>query len=95
MSLTRKEVEHIALLAHLQLSDEELELYRGQLEHVLDYASYLRKVDTSSVPPTTTVLPLRTVVRDDTPRPSLPREDALANAPQQERDMFRIPPVFD
>jgi aspartyl-tRNA(Asn)/glutamyl-tRNA(Gln) amidotransferase subunit C len=95
MSLTRKEVEHIALLAHLQLSDDEMELYRGQLEHVLDYASRLGQVDTSAIPPTTTVLPLRSILRDDTRRPSLTREDALANAPQQEREMFRIPPVFE
>jgi aspartyl-tRNA(Asn)/glutamyl-tRNA(Gln) amidotransferase subunit C len=95
MSLSRKEVEHIALLAHLQLTEEELELYRGQLEHVLDYASRLSGVDTSAIPPTTTVLPLRSIMRADTVRTSLDRPDALKNAPQQERDMFRIPPVFE
>lgn len=95
MSLTRKEVEHIALLAHLQLEEEELERYRGQLENILDYASRLRQVDTSSISPTTTVLPLRSVLRADAVRPSLQREEALGNAPDRERDMFRIPPVFE
>jgi aspartyl-tRNA(Asn)/glutamyl-tRNA(Gln) amidotransferase subunit C len=95
MPLTREQVEHIAQLAHLQLSQEELDLYRRQLESILDYAARLSAVDTSSIPPTTTVLPLRSVLREDSIRPSLDREQALANAPQRDRGMFRIPPVFD
>jgi aspartyl-tRNA(Asn)/glutamyl-tRNA(Gln) amidotransferase subunit C len=95
MPLTPKEVNHIALLAHLHLGDEEMETYRLQLESILDYADRLRQVDTSSISPTTTVLPLRSVLRDDVIRDSLDREETLANAPDQDRHMFRIPPVFE
>jgi aspartyl-tRNA(Asn)/glutamyl-tRNA(Gln) amidotransferase subunit C len=95
MPLTQKEVEHIAMLAHLQLGEKELEKFRLQLESILDYADRLRRVDTSSISPTTTVLPLRSVLRDDTVRESLDLGDVLANAPEQDRHMFRIPPVFE
>jgi aspartyl-tRNA(Asn)/glutamyl-tRNA(Gln) amidotransferase subunit C len=95
MPLTLKEVEHIALLAHLQLEEKEKEKYCQQLTSILDHADRLRQVDTSTISPTTTVLPLRTVLRDDEVRESLPREDALANAPEKDRQMFRIPPVFE
>jgi aspartyl-tRNA(Asn)/glutamyl-tRNA(Gln) amidotransferase subunit C len=95
MPLTQKEVEHIAMLAHLQLGEQELERYRQQLTSILDYADRLRRVDTASISPTTTVLPLRSVLRDDAIKPSLDRNDVLANAPEQDRHMFRIPPVFE
>ncbi|MBN1438310.1 MAG: Asp-tRNA(Asn)/Glu-tRNA(Gln) amidotransferase subunit GatC [Anaerolineales bacterium] len=95
MPLTRKEVEHIAALAHLQLSTEEVEKFCQQLTSILEYADRLRQVETASISPTTTVLPLRSVLRDDSVGESLDRDDGLANAPEQERHMFRIPPVFD
>jgi aspartyl-tRNA(Asn)/glutamyl-tRNA(Gln) amidotransferase subunit C len=95
MALSREEVEHIALLAHLRLTEEELDRFRGQLESILDYASRLNRVDTSSISPTTTVLPLRSILREDRVQASLDREDAFLNAPQRDRDMFRIPPVFE
>jgi aspartyl-tRNA(Asn)/glutamyl-tRNA(Gln) amidotransferase subunit C len=95
MPLSHKEVEHIAKLAHLQLGEKEMETYRLQLESILDYADRLRRVDTSAISPTTTVLPLRSVLRDDEIRKSLDREETLANAPEKERQMFRIPPVFE
>jgi aspartyl-tRNA(Asn)/glutamyl-tRNA(Gln) amidotransferase subunit C len=95
MPLTSKEVAHIALLAHLRLGEEEMEKYRLQLESILDYADRLRQVDTSAISPTTTVLPLRTVLRNDEVRESLDRGAVLANSPDQDRHMFRIPPVFE
>ncbi len=95
MPLTQKEVEHIALLAHLRLGDQELEKYRQQLTDILDYADRLRRVDTSKISPTTTVLPWRSVLRPDEIKESLARDEALANAPEQEKHMFRIPPVFE
>jgi aspartyl-tRNA(Asn)/glutamyl-tRNA(Gln) amidotransferase subunit C len=95
MPLTHKEVTHIALLAHLQLGEQEMEKYRQQLTSILDYADRLRRVDTSSISPTTTVLPMRSVLREDEIKKSLDREDVLANAPEQDRFMFRIPPVFE
>jgi aspartyl-tRNA(Asn)/glutamyl-tRNA(Gln) amidotransferase subunit C len=95
MSLSLKEVEHIALLAHLQLGEQELDKYRRQLESILEYADRLRKLDTSHISPTTTVLPLRSVLRDDVIGESLLSADALANAVESDRNMFRIPPVFE
>jgi aspartyl-tRNA(Asn)/glutamyl-tRNA(Gln) amidotransferase subunit C len=95
MPLTTKDVEHIALLAHLKLGEQELARYRHQLESILDFADKLRKVDTSHISPTTTVLPLRSVVRDDEIGESLLASDALANAVERDRNMFRIPPVFE
>ncbi len=95
MPLTPKEVEHIALLAHLQLEEQELVKYRRQLESVLEHADRLRKVETSHISPTTTILPLRSVMRDDQIGESLPSDDALANTPERDRNMFRIPPVFE
>ena len=95
MSLTKKEVEHIASLAHLRLGEQELEKYRQQLTDILEYADRLRRVDTSAISPTTTVLPLRSVLRNDEIKQSLNRDEALANAPEQDRHMFRIPPVFE
>jgi aspartyl-tRNA(Asn)/glutamyl-tRNA(Gln) amidotransferase subunit C len=95
MSLTIKEVEHIALLARLQLSDEEKERYRQQLSAILDYASRLQELDTSAIPPTSSVLPPRSYLRADEPVKGLERADILRNAPQSDDDQFRVPPVLD
>ncbi|HKZ70606.1 MAG TPA: Asp-tRNA(Asn)/Glu-tRNA(Gln) amidotransferase subunit GatC [Anaerolineales bacterium] len=95
MPLTLEEVQHIAELAKLELTEEEQAQFREQLSAVLDYAAQLRAVDTSAIPPTATVLPLRTVLRDDVVKPSLRREDLLANAPEQEAGCFRVPAVLE
>lgn len=95
MSLTLEEVEHIAELAKLELTDEEKARFREQLSKILDYAEALRQLDTSAIPPTATVLPLRTVLRDDTPRPSLPRDELLANAAETEAGCFKVPAVLE
>lgn len=95
MNLDRATVEHIAELAKLELTEDEIELYAGQLSAILDYAERLNEVDTSAIPPTASVLPLRNVLRADEPQPSLPREAALANAADQAEGQFRINAVFD
>jgi aspartyl-tRNA(Asn)/glutamyl-tRNA(Gln) amidotransferase subunit C len=95
MALTAKDVEHIAALAHLRLGEQELDKFRRQLESILEYADRLRQVDTSLISPTTTVLPLRSVMRDDVVQDSLDSEDTLANAAERERRMFRLPHVFE
>lgn len=95
MSLSLEEVEHIATLARLRLTEAEKERYRQQLSAVLDYMAKLKQVDTAHIEPTATVLPLHTVLRPDEVTPSLPREELLANAPAAEAGMFRVPPVLD
>ena len=95
MALTLAEVEHIAELAKLRLSDEEKARFREQLSAILDYAEILNRLDTSAIPPTATVLPLRTVLRPDEVIPSLPREQLLANAPAAQAGMFQVPPVLE
>ena len=95
MPLTLEEVRHIAELAKLELTEEEQVRFLEQLSAVLDYAAQLRAVDTSAISPTATVLPLRTVLRDDVVKPSLTREDLLANAPEQEAGCFRVPAVLE
>jgi aspartyl-tRNA(Asn)/glutamyl-tRNA(Gln) amidotransferase subunit C len=95
MSLTLAEVEHIAELARLKLTPAEKELYRQQLSAILEYAARLQKLDTSGIPPTASVLPPRSVLRDDVSRPGLPVEDVLQNASQTENQQFRVPPVLE
>jgi aspartyl-tRNA(Asn)/glutamyl-tRNA(Gln) amidotransferase subunit C len=95
MSLTLGEVEHIAELARLNLTDAEKSLYRDQLSAILDYAAILQQVDTSAVSPTAAVLPLRNIMRADQVEPSLAREDVLANAMVVEEGSFRVPAILD
>jgi aspartyl-tRNA(Asn)/glutamyl-tRNA(Gln) amidotransferase subunit C len=95
VKLTLAEVEHIAELARLSLSDDEMALYQEQLSAILEYAERLQAPDTSAIPPTATVLPLRSVMRADEPRDSMSRDDVLANAPQVESESFRVQAVMD
>jgi aspartyl-tRNA(Asn)/glutamyl-tRNA(Gln) amidotransferase subunit C len=95
MTLTLAEVEHIAELARLNLSEAEKARFREQLSAILDYAARLQDLDTGDIPPTASVLPTRSVLRPDEPRPGLALDDLLRNAPQVEADQFRVPPVLD
>ncbi len=90
MPLSLAEVEHVAELARLSLTDEEKTLFREQLSAILDYAAVIQQVDTSAIPPTATVLPLRNVMRDDVARASMSQEDALANAPDARDGFFAV-----
>ncbi len=94
MALTKEEVRHIAALARLALDDEEIALYQEQLSAILDYAHRLQRVETTSIPPTATVIPLVSVMREDQPAEPLPREAVLANAPDAEAGSFFVPPVL-
>jgi aspartyl-tRNA(Asn)/glutamyl-tRNA(Gln) amidotransferase subunit C len=94
MSLSTADVEHIAELAKLALAPDEIEHYRQQLSDILEHFETLSQVDTSIVPPTASVLSLRTVMREDAVAVSLPTDDALANAPDQADGYFRVPAVF-
>ncbi|MCS6825923.1 MAG: Asp-tRNA(Asn)/Glu-tRNA(Gln) amidotransferase subunit GatC [Caldilinea sp.] len=95
MHLTIDDVRHVADLARLHLTDEEVRLYTQQLSAILDYAERLQEVDTSGVPPTPYVLPLQNVMAEDVPQPSLPNEVALANAPDKANGFFRVRAVFE
>jgi aspartyl-tRNA(Asn)/glutamyl-tRNA(Gln) amidotransferase subunit C len=95
MSLTRKEVDHIANLARLELSDAEKEKYQEQLSAILDYAARLQQLDTSGIPPTSSVLPPHSTLREDVAGGSLPRQESLGNAPDKTDNQFRVPPVFE
>lgn len=94
-SLDKKTVLHVARLARLQLTDEQAATIGQQLTKVLSYVAQLEELDTQDVPPTAHPLPVTDVLRDDTPTPGLTPEDALANAPDQHHDYFRVPKVLD
>jgi aspartyl-tRNA(Asn)/glutamyl-tRNA(Gln) amidotransferase subunit C len=95
MKLSRLEVENIAELAKLRLRDDEIVRFQSQLSAILDYVEMLAELDTGDVPPTTHVLPLSNVLRDDEVGASMPREDVLANAPDATGDCFRVPLVLE
>jgi len=95
MSLTQDDVRHIARLARLRLEPGEVERYASQLGAILDHFSTLSAVDTAHVEPTANPLPLRNVMREDIVKPSLPRDEALANAPQQEDGHLRVRAVLE
>lgn len=90
MIVTLEDVRHIARLARLAYDEEGLLAMRGEMEKLLSHFSRIDTLDTSLVPPTTSVLPLANVLREDTPRLGLSREEALQNAPEQEGGFFRI-----
>ncbi len=95
MKITRKDVENVALLSRLELGESDIVKFTGQLNAILDYVRLLDKVNTEGVQPTAHVLPLKNVMRADEVKPSLPREDALANAPEQEDGYFKVPKVME
>jgi len=95
MKLSQDQVEHIADLARLALTPEELALYQDQLSHILDYFERLQELDTEAIEPTASVLPLYNVMREDVSRPPFAREDILANAPATEDGCFLVPRVLE
>ena len=95
MAITREQVLHVARLAHLDLTEDEVDRFREQLSAILDAVSKVSELDLSDVPPTSHPLDLVNVWRDDAPGPSLPPEDVFANAPRREDDFFRVPPTSE
>jgi len=90
VTLSREQVRHVALLARLGLKDGEEDFYAEQLSRILEHIDRLSEVDTESIPPTAQVVEVRNVMRDDEPRPSLPVEVVMAQAPDREGDLFRV-----
>jgi len=93
--ISRKQVEYVANLALLELSEEEKELFTHQLDSILAYMDKLNRLDTTGIEPTSHVLPITNVFREDDLQPSLPLEDALANAPDTRDGFFRVPRVIE
>ena len=93
MSISRDQVLHVARLAHLDLSDEEVERLTAELGAILDAVSKVSELDLDDVPPTSHPLALVNAWAEDVPHESLPLEDVFANAPAHEGDLFRVPPT--
>ncbi len=95
MELDRAAVEHIAVLARIELTDEEVETYRQQLSHILEQFERLRQLDTTGVTPTGHAANLDTITRDDVPEGCLLTEAVLSNAPRREGEFFRVKAVLE
>jgi aspartyl-tRNA(Asn)/glutamyl-tRNA(Gln) amidotransferase subunit C len=95
MKLSREEVLHIARLARMGVTDEEVDKLCEQLSDILDNFEVLSQVDTDNVPPTAQSIALQNVGRDDAVLPSIPPDDALSNAPRREQDYFKIHAVLE
>jgi aspartyl-tRNA(Asn)/glutamyl-tRNA(Gln) amidotransferase subunit C len=93
--ITEAEVRHISHLARLNPTDEEVQLFSGQLSEILAYVEQLNEADTADVQPTAHALPLRNVFREDVPAAGLVPDLALANAPRREGQFFAVPKVLD
>jgi aspartyl-tRNA(Asn)/glutamyl-tRNA(Gln) amidotransferase subunit C len=91
MAISRAEVVHVARLARLALTDEELDRFAGQLDAIVDAVGKVSELDLSDVEPTLHPLAFTNVWAEDEPRPPLPVDEALANAPDREDDAFRVP----
>lgn len=94
-TISREEVAHLARLARLEVTDDELDAFAGQLDVILQSMKTLAEVDTDGVQPTSHAVPLVNVFREDQPQPSLPRDAALAGAPDTAEDRFRVPRILD
>jgi aspartyl-tRNA(Asn)/glutamyl-tRNA(Gln) amidotransferase subunit C len=92
MAITRDDVLHVAALAQLRLSEDEIERFGAQLSAILDAVGKVSELDLEDIPATSHPLDLVNVLAPDVPRPSLPLEDVFANAPARDGDLFRVPP---
>jgi len=93
--ITMRDVEHVARLSRLALTDQEKERMRRELDGILSYIDKLRGLDTANVPPTSHAVPMTNVMREDEPRPSLAQDLMLANAPERSGEFFRVPKIIE
>ena len=95
MKITREEVEKVALLARLDLTEDEKDIFTGQMDAILAYVDKLNELDTSGVIPTAHAVPMENAFRDDEERPSIGVDNALANAPERADGFYRVPKVIE
>ncbi len=95
MRVSREEVLHIARLARVALTEDEITRLSEQLSNLLENFEILQQVNTDGIPPTAQSVALESVMRDDEVTPSFPQEDILANAPRRDEDCFRVKPVLE
>ncbi len=95
MSISREEVEHVAYLARIGLTEDEKRRFQHQLSDILQHVAMINQLNTDAIPPTAQVIPLQNVMRPDSARPSFPPEAIIANAPRSEDHYFKIPPVLE
>jgi len=95
MKITRAEVEHVARLARLELTEEEKDTFTGQMDAILAYVEKLNELDTSGIIPTAHAVPMENAFREDLLVPSIGTDNALANAPDRVEDFFRVPKVIE
>ncbi|MFB1050574.1 Asp-tRNA(Asn)/Glu-tRNA(Gln) amidotransferase subunit GatC [Paraliobacillus sp. JSM ZJ581] len=93
--ISKEQVKHVAHLARLAITDEEVETMTKQLDDMINYAALLNELDTDHVEPTTHVLDLKNVMRKDEPRKWIEKEDALKNAPDVKDGQFRVPSILE
>ncbi|MEI5907403.1 Asp-tRNA(Asn)/Glu-tRNA(Gln) amidotransferase subunit GatC [Bacillus spongiae] len=93
--ISKDEVRHVANLARLAVTEEEVEIFTKQLGSIISFAEQLNEVDTSHVEPTSHVIPLKNVFRDDKPMNGLPREEVLKNAPKHQDGQIVVPPILE
>jgi aspartyl-tRNA(Asn)/glutamyl-tRNA(Gln) amidotransferase subunit C len=94
-AISREEVAHLARLSRLAVTEDELQMFAGQLDVILQSVARIREVAAADIPPTSHSVPLTNVLRDDVVTPGISREDALAGAPDTAEDRFRVPRILD
>lgn len=95
MSITRTEIDHVARLARLALSESEKDLFTAQMSTILSYVEALNELDTTGISPTSHAVPVENAFRADTVQPSIGLDKALLNAPDRVETFFRVPPVIE
>ncbi len=95
MKISKEQVKHIAMLARIELNENEIELYQEQLSKILDYVEKLNEIDTTQIEPTSHVISLSNVFREDKIKPWLSRDEALKNAPDATDKFFRVPKIIE